>query len=444
MFFIRLGCSTNRAARWKWARHFSGSLYPGSPLVFWGIRQALGVRFSRHENDSLPFAHPHGCVEYYRRRIVPETLKSSPPKSGEWRAATPADFFTILGHELRTPLTPVLSLVSSSLAEPNLPADVRQSFSLIERNVQNEARLIDDLLDLLRLLDGRFEVQKQLVDLHTCLEAALNVCRGELDARRIAVQFDFEATAPGSLGDALRLPRLFAHLFRKAAQLAPDGANFEVRTSNQRSATVVEIGDASGEVAAVARGELAAALKLRDHTAALARLGMGLLIARQIVEAHGGELQVPTKGALFVVRLPGAVPREAGNPSTTTTIPRGTSILVVEDHEDTRRVLSRALRRRGFAVASASTVESACQQYASQPADLVICDIGLPDGTGWDVLSRLRAAGPVRAIAVSGYGTTNDLEKSEAAGFAAHILKPVDFSGLEATVARVLCAAAEK
>lgn len=328
----------------------------------------------------------------------------------------------------------MLSLVSSSLAEANLPADVRQSFSLIQRNVQKEAQLIDDLLDLLRLLDGRFEVRQEPVDIHKCLEVGLNACRSDLESRRIAVQFDFEASAPGSLGDASRLSRLFGHLFQKAAQLATDGANLEVRTSNDEGAVIVEI---SGVFDESPRAELMGAMNLHEQAAALARLGMGLLVARQIVEAHGGELAVPAEGALFVVRLPGAMWPEVEEP-VAAAIPRGTSILVVEDHEDTRRVLSRALRRRGFSVASASTVEAACRQYASQPADLVICDIGLPDGTGWDVLGRLREGGPVRAIAVSGYGTKLDVEKSEATGFAAHIVKPVDFSLLEGVLVRLL------
>jgi CheY-like chemotaxis protein len=373
---------------------------------------------------------------------VVEPLKSSPDQSGR-RVAT-EDFFTTLSHELRTPLTPVLSLVSASLAEPNLPADVRESFSLIARNVQTEARLIDDLIDLLRMLDGQFEMQQAPVNLHDCLEAALNLCRSDLEPRRIGVQFVLEAVAAGSLGDPRQLPRLFAHLFRKAAHLGADGARFEVRTSNDFGNVVVEIEDVTHGVAPTVRAELVELLKVRDHAPALRRLGIGMIVGRQIVEAHRGELTVPGEGPLFVVRLPGTLaPRRVDEAPATSAIPRGTSILVVEDHEDTRRVLSRALRRRGFAVAVADTVESACRQFASQPADLIICDIGLPDGTGWDVLNRLREAGPVRAIAVSGYGTKLDVEKSQAAGFAAHILKPVDFSGLEATVARVLGSAAK-
>jgi CheY-like chemotaxis protein len=113
-------------------------------------------------------------------------------------------------------------------------------------------------------------------------------------------------------------------------------------------------------------------------------------------------------------------------------------VLVVEDHEDTRRVLSRALRRKGFGVTVAAGVESAVEQYAASHPDLVICDIGLPDGTGWDVMRRLSQSGPVRAIAVSGFGMEHDLQKSRDAGFIAHLTKPVDFPRLEAALTKAL------
>jgi CheY-like chemotaxis protein len=146
----------------------------------------------------------------------------------------------------------------------------------------------------------------------------------------------------------------------------------------------------------------------------------------------------PDRGVTLTVRLAQLTTAAESPDSPPPPVPRGTTILVVEDHEDTRRVLSRALRRKGFGVTSAVSVESACEQFTQQPADLIICDIGLPDGTGWDMLRRLRESGPVRAIAVSGHGMNHDMENSRAAGFAAHITKPVDFSQLEAIVARVL------
>ncbi|HZJ16690.1 MAG TPA: response regulator, partial [Chthoniobacteraceae bacterium] len=120
---------------------------------------------------------------------------------------------------------------------------------------------------------------------------------------------------------------------------------------------------------------------------------------------------------------------------------RGKTILVVEDHEDTRRVLSRALRRRGFGVTAAGSVAAAAEQFASSPADLIICDIGLPDGSGWDLMDRLRPQGPVRAIAVSGFGMENDVKKSREVGFLAHLTKPLDFNRLESLLVKTLAPA---
>lgn len=117
---------------------------------------------------------------------------------------------------------------------------------------------------------------------------------------------------------------------------------------------------------------------------------------------------------------------------------RGKTILIVEDHEDTRRALARSLRRRGFGVIDAGSIEAACELFARRTPDLVICDIGLPDGTGWDAIARLREKGPVRGIAVSGYGTEQDVQRSIVAGFAAHITKPVDFARLEKVIESLL------
>ena len=114
--------------------------------------------------------------------------------------------------------------------------------------------------------------------------------------------------------------------------------------------------------------------------------------------------------------------------------------MVVEDHEDTRRVLARALRRKGYGVTAAGSVEAAVAQFAVSKPDLLVSDIGLPDGTGWDLLEKLRPHGPVRAIAMSGYGMNADVEKSREIGFAAHLTKPIDFPRLEALIVEILSA----
>jgi CheY-like chemotaxis protein len=163
------------------------------------------------------------------------------------------------------------------------------------------------------------------------------------------------------------------------------------------------------------------------------------------VEGHGGTIRAESdgqgRGTVFHICLP-TTDAAPPSPDSPTRVPlaavRGKTILVVEDHEDTRRALARALRRRGFGVTAAGSVAAACEQYAAAPADLVICDIGLPDGTGWELMEKLRAQTPVRAIAVSGYGMDHDLERSERAGFVAHLTKPIDFPRLEAVIVEKL------
>jgi two-component system CheB/CheR fusion protein len=351
----------------------------------------------------------------------------------------------MVSHELRTPLTPVLSLVSASLGEPDLAPDLRESLTLIRRNIQLEARLIDDLLDLTRVLAGEFEVQKMPVDLHACLQAALDLCQSDFDVRKIALHTELRAASRTVDADFSRLQQVFWNLLRVAVQFTPAGGRITLSTSDQDGFILASIGGIGAGASREQLAEISNAFQHCDNATSPGHLSLGFSVGRSVIAAHGGTLSMKEngleRGVTFTVRLAelnSAVDR-VDRPSPP--VPRGTTILVVEDHEDTRRVLSRALRRKGFGVTSAVSVESACEQFTQQPADLIICDIGLPDGTGWDMLRRLRESGPVRAIAVSGYGMNHDMEKSRAAGFAAHITKPVDFSQLEAVVARVMEAA---
>jgi CheY-like chemotaxis protein len=314
------------------------------------------------------------------------------------------------------------------------------------------------------VLGGEFDVQKMPLDLHACLQAALDLCQGDFDVRKIAMHTELRAASHMVDGDFSRLQQVFWNLLRTAVQFTPAGGKVTLSTSNQDGFTVVNICDIGAGASTEQLAQISNAFKDggttpspghlsqwhgrpargSDHCniPSPGHLSLGFSIGRSVIEAHGGMLSMevsgPERGITFTVRLAQLITAGDGADRPPAPVPRGTTILVVEDHEDTRRVLSRALRRKGFGVTSAVSVASACEQFAQQPADLIICDIGLPDGTGWDMLRRLRESGPVRAIAVSGYGMNHDMEKSRAAGFAAHITKPVDFSQLEAVVARVL------
>ena len=356
-------------------------------------------------------------------------------------------FLAMLSHELRTPLAPVLSLVSATLDDATLTPDLRETFSMIQRNVDLEARLIDDLLDLTQIASGRLKIARDQVNIHTCIEAALDVCQPQLDDKRITVHTELTATQPGVLGDFPRLTQVLWNLLKNAVKFSPPRGRVEICTRNEGDRVVVEIRDNGMGIEANRLSAIFGAFTRGTPPPATTGLGLGLAITRAIVEGHGGEIRGASegkdRGAVFCVSLPAtAIDEPAGEaaPRSHSDKVRGKTIMVVEDHEDTRRVLARALRRKGYGVTAAGSVEAAVAQYAGSAPDLLISDIGLPDGTGWDLLEKLRPHGPVRAIAMSGYGMNADVEKSREIGFAAHLTKPIDFPRLEALIVEILSA----
>ncbi len=369
----------------------------------------------------------------------------------EARAANAAkdDFLAMLSHELRTPLTPVLSIVSIAARDPALSTDVRETFAMIQRNVELEARLIDDLLDLTQIASGRLKIERTPVDVHRCIEAALEVCVAGFEEKRIAVRTELAAARSVVLGDFARVNQMLWNLLKNAVKFTAPYGHAAIATSNEGATLCIEIrDDGMGIDPARLATVFGAFSPIRPQPTATG-VGLGLAITRAIVEGHGGTIRAESggegRGTVFHIRLPvtdavAASPDESPRPPVADT--RGRTLLVVEDHEDTRRALARALRRRGFGVTAAGSVAAACEQYLATPADLVICDIGLPDGTGWELLEKLRAHGPVKAIAVSGYGMDHDLERSQRAGFVAHLTKPIDFPRLEALIVEKLSARA--
>lgn len=360
--------------------------------------------------------------------------------------ASKDDFLAMLSHELRTPLTPVLSLVSSTIQDKNLSSELKETFSMIQRNVELEARLIDDLLDLTQIASGRLKIEKSPVDIHRCIEAALEVCHEGFDEKRIVIRADLAAKESIVMGEFARLNQVFWNLLKNAVKYTRPHGHVTITTANDKNGIVVEIQD-DGQ--GIEPGRLSSVfgtfhpIKPRPTDTGI---GLGLAIARAIIEGHEGEICAESEGrdqgALFRIRLPvtQAVQAEAetGTPPAANTSLRGRTILVVEDHDDTRRALSRALRRKGFDVTAAGSVAAAVGTYASIAPDLMICDIGLSDGTGWDLMKKLREQGPVRAISVSGYGMEHDVKKSREAGFIQHLTKPINMSNLEATIAATL------
>ncbi len=370
-------------------------------------------------------------------------------------------FLATLSHELRTPLSPILATVAALLDRPETPEAIRPALEMIRRNVNLEVRLIDDLLDLTRVRGGKLHLKLELVDAHELIHRVAEICRDDLNQARLALVLELTARRHDIHADPIRLQQVFWNLVKNAIKFTPAGGIITIRTHTGGPATALNGQHMPGrlviEVIDTGIGIEPAALprifEMFDQGSAEATrrsggLGLGLTISRSIVERHGGCLSAasdgPGHGSTFTVELPtasapprGGVPmiepiEETGKPSQ-----HALRILLVDDNADTRLALSELLTRRGHHVQVADGVVSAAHLAAANPFDLLISDIELADGTGLQLLRSIRSDRPIAAIALSGLGSSDDLEMSRSAGFAMHLMKPIDLPALEAAIDRL-------
>ncbi len=364
-------------------------------------------------------------------------------------------FLAALGHELRTPLTPALLGVSYMLEGPEAPAQLRPTLEMIRRNIEAEARLIDDLLDVVQIQRGTLVGTPRPADAHALIRRAVAECRAALEGAGVEPALALEAEPYHVHADPDRFRQAIANLLRNAAKFSPGGGRLTVLTRTEPGAPgapprlVVEVTDEGVGLSPEALATLFQPFDVprRDPTAAGGGLGLGLAICRAIVAGAGGTIAAssagPGLGATFTLTFD-ALPDP--DPATSTAAfappvdgvaaPGALRILVVDDDEPTRLALTTALASLGHEVTTAGSVASASDAVRGE-FDVLVCDIGLPDGTGYDVL-RLLDSRPIRAIALSGFGLDDDLRRSRASGFAEHLTKPVDLPALEAAIRRAV------
>jgi signal transduction histidine kinase len=358
-------------------------------------------------------------------------------------------FLATLSHELRTPLNPVLMTVTAMAHDPALSPEIAEDVDLIKRNIELESKLIDDLLDLTRITRGKLELQQESVDMHALIHHAVSTCC-ESDIRRKRLKFVANLNAPDHFvwGDSARLSQVFWNLLKNAVKFTPEGGTITLASSNSGDGSVVISVSDTGigiEPAAIHRIFDAFEQENRAITRRYGGLGLGLAICKALVERHGGAISVHSdgkdKGATFTVRLATAAaprPRPPTAPHPDESNGQALSILLVEDHEMTARVMCKLLAKLGYAVTLAPDVESAKRLVDSARFDLLISDLGLPDGTGLDVMKHVRGRYGIPAIAVSGYGMEEDVRQSRDAGFLEHLVKPIDLPKLQAAIHRVV------
>jgi len=362
------------------------------------------------------------------------------------------EFLAMLSHELRTPLNPVMATVQLMEMDPSLPPDLRESVAMIRRNVELEVRLIDDLLDLTKISRGKVDLRREPLDAHAAIKGALDINQGEIAAKQLVVSLSLWAERFHVFADPARLQQVFWNLLKNAVKFTPRFGRIDIRSANEDGRLRVRVSDTGIGIDAAALPKLFNAFQQADRTITrrFGGLGLGLAISKALVEMHDGTLVAASegdgKGATFTLELPttavASAPAARRGLSQRTASADGGGrcrILLVDDHADTLDVMTRVLRGCGHVVRTAGSVREALAAAASGEAfDLLISDIGLPDGSGLELMAELRRAHRVAGIALSGYGTDDDLRRSREAGFAEHLTKPVDVRRLEEVIGGLL------
>ena len=389
------------------------------------------------------------------------------------------DFLAALSHELRTPLTPVLLLASEAAADDRLAPAVRRDFEVIRKSIELEARLIDDLLDLTRITRDKLVLDLQRVDLSIVVRDALATVTVDLTDKCIEADVDAADGSVWVLGDPVRLQQVFWNILKNAVKFTPVRGRVRLisRVDVTGTTAVVEISDTGIGLTPNELSRVFEAFAQGDHATAggphrFGGLGLGLAISRRVVELHDGRISAESpgrdQGATFRVTLP-VLPSEndasapAGlvrtapvlppgiivpDPASIQIVPEGAAtappqdghgarILLVEDHTPTRSALEILLIRRNYRVRVAASLTEARACADEEQFDVLISDIGLPDGSGYDLMKELRERHGLAGISLTGYGMEADVSRSRAAGFAEHLTKPVRMQSLDNALARI-------
>jgi PAS domain S-box-containing protein len=353
------------------------------------------------------------------------------------------EFLATLSHELRTPLTPILGWTHMIRSGRLGPAEVAQGVRVIEKNSQSLSRLINDLLDMSSILSGKMRIERAPVELGGVVREAAETVRPQADARSVSVEVQTGQLNPAVVsGDRTRLVQVFWNLLHNAVKFSREGGRVRVRVGALDGTARVEIEDEGAGIAPEFLPHVFERFRQADMatTRAHGGLGLGLALVKSFVEAHGGSVRAesdgPGRGSRFTVALPASETDGARRQSGDLMQPKGEPcaegschVLLVEDAPDTLEMLKVAFESRGYTAAACATPEEALRVAESGRFDIIVSDIGLPRIDGYELIARLRELPHLRgvpALALTGYAAQKDAEAALAAGFDAHVPKPVD------------------
>jgi PAS domain S-box-containing protein len=381
----------------------------------------------------------------HRAAIAVDNARAYAEAEGANRAKD--QFLATLSHELRTPLTAMLGWVLMLQSGRLRDEEATAALASIERNTRLQAQLINDLLDISRIVAGKLQLDRRPVDLRVVIDHALDSVRRAAESKRLTVECAIAPAAAWVPGDAVRLEQVVVNLLGNAVKFTPEGGHIDVRLDADESVARLTVSDTGQGIEPTVLPHVFDSFRQADSSSTRRHggLGLGLAIVRRLVVLHQGEVEAASegkdRGATFTVRLPllpeDARPAPAPAPETRRVreepaLPRldRVRVLVVDDDDDSRRFVASVLGGCGAEVREAASVGSALDVLARTYVDVLVSDIGMPGSDGYDLVTRVRAmerehGGRIPAVALTAYASEEDRDRALAAGFSVHVPKPV-------------------
>jgi signal transduction histidine kinase/ActR/RegA family two-component response regulator len=423
------------------ARALRGETVSGVTLL---VRHATrGTR--RMRASARPLHRPGGAVyatvvawkdvtEEHRALAEIETARNAAEDASRLKD----EFIAALSHELRTPLQPILGWTEVLRRHTGIDEVTARALEAIRRNVRHQVRLVDDLLDLSRIVHGKLALRFEAFDLREQVRLAAEAFEEAASLKRVGLSVKLPPAGVAMWGDGERVHQIVTNLVSNALKFTPGGGGIDVLLTIHDALAVIEVADSGEGIAAADLPIIWEPFRQGRHARRRGGLGIGLDLVRRLTELHGGRVAVssdgPGCGAAFRIELPLATP-PAPITGPSEEAPRrlaGRAVLLIEDNADTRDVLTLMLAIEGAEVETAETGEEGVRAAERRRPDVVLCDIGLPDIDGMQVVRRLRETHPgaMHCIALTGYGQAEDIRQAIEAGFDAHLTKPINLDQL--------------
>lgn len=389
-------------------------------------------------------------VEAERELLLAQTRRAQ--LAAEEASRMKDEFLAILSHELRTPLAAVLGWLHLARSGKLTPEQKESALETVERNALQQSQLIDDLLDVSRIITGKLEREDLVASIGQVLESAVETARLAAAVRRINLVSAIEPGSATVRGNPARFAQIFNNLLSNAIKFSPEGGRIDVRLHRDDSRVCVSVTDAGEGLSPEMLPRIFDTFRQADSSTRRRHggLGLGLAIVKSLVDLYGGTIAAESdgigQGSTFTATFPlmsddGAVEVKAANEPLADDL-HGLRVLIVDDEADHLGMAAQLLRLEGAAVATASNADDALIAARNLRPDVLILDIGMPNMDGYALLELLRqqtgAPELLPAVALTGFASISDARRAEAAGFNAHIAKPFDTKHLRQTISRIV------